>query len=121
MKTTLNLLEQDFESSTTRTPQYLQFHRTFKREFKKLLASYTTRIEISKPNHFDVSGFFQMVDGRIYYISLGDLRWDKNELLIRTAKDFKDYTGGGNNFISLNENFVDSLFSFLRVENKRSQ
>lgn len=116
MDTTLKLLQQEFVSYSTRTPQYLQFHRTFKREFKKLLAPYTKRIEISKPNHFDVSGFFEMDDGRIYYISLGDLRWNKDSLLIRTAKDFKDYTGGHNNFIRLDDGFAEELFSFLQIE-----
>ena len=116
LKKSLYLLSFDFESSSQRTPQYLEFHRTFKREFKELLKPYVKEIEISKPNHFDISGFFKLNDDRIYYFSLSDLRWSKDSLLIRIAKDFKDYTGGSNNNITLNENFVNNLLNFLGVK-----
>jgi len=116
MEKSLYLLNQEFESSGQRTPQYLEFHRTFKREFKALLKPYIKEIEIDKPNHFDISGFFKLNDDRIYYFSLSDLRWDKDSLLIRTAKDFKDYTGGSNNDITLNEDFVNNLLNFLGVK-----
>jgi hypothetical protein len=111
----LHLLGCDFESSTTKTPQYLQFHRTFKAEIKKLLAPHTSEIEIGKPNHFDFSGFFKLNSGDIYYISVGDLRWDKT-FLIRTATDFKDFSGGSNNFLNLDKTFEEMLFKFLGVE-----
>lgn len=107
------LLDQEFESSCSKTPQYLEFHRVFKREFTKVLSSFCKKIKIAKPNHFDVSGFFELNDGRTYYFSIGDLRWDKI-FLIREAKSFEDYTGGSNNFIELNENFVDNLLSYLK-------
>jgi len=106
------LLNCDFESSSQRTTQYLEFHRTFKREFKKVLNPICNKIEISKPNHFDVSGFFQLKDNRIYYFSISDLRWNKT-FLIRIAKDFKDYTGGSNNFINLDNNFIENLLNKL--------
>ena len=115
MAKSLYLLSFNFESSSSRTPQYLEFHRVFKREFSNLLKPYCKKIEISKPNHFDISGFFELNNGEIYYISLGDLRWDKENLLIRTAKDFKDYTGGSNNYITLNENLKENLFKFLNI------
>lgn len=91
----------EFESSCCRTSQYLEFHRVFKREFTALLRPYCNRIEISKPNHFDFSGFFETKSGRIYWFSLEDLRWSKDHLLIRTAGDFKDYMGGSNEFINM--------------------
>ena len=106
------LLNQEFESSSQRTPQYLEAHRTFKREFSKILNPICKKIEISKPNHFDITGFFQLEDDRIYYFSVGDLRWDK-VFLIRIAKDFKDYTGGSNNFLTLDNNFIDNLLKSL--------
>jgi len=115
LEKSLYLLSFDFESSTQRTPQYLEFHRTFKREFKALLKPYIKEIEIGKPNHFDVTGFFKLNDDRIYYFSISDLRWSKDSLLIRTAKDFKDYTGGSNNNITLNKDFVNNLLKFLEV------
>lgn len=118
MSKSLYLLSFEFESSSCRTHQYLEFHRIFKQELKNLLKPFVEEIEISKPNHFDVSGFFKLKDGRIFYIYLGDLRWDKEAILIRTAKHFKDYTGGSNDYISLDENFSERLIKYLRVESQ---
>ena len=106
------LLNCEFESSSQRTPEYLRAHRTFKREFSKILKPICKEILISKPNHFDISGFFKLNDDRIYYFSIGDLRNDKT-FLIRIAKDFKDYTGGSNNFLSLDESFINNLLRKL--------
>ena len=112
----LYLLNFEFESSCGRTEQYLEFHGVFKKEFKELLKSYIKEIDISKPNHFDVSGFFKLNNDEIYWFCIGDLRWNKNSLLIRMAKDFKDYTGGINNYIKLDENFTDNLFRYLKLK-----
>jgi len=103
MAKTKYLLKQEFESSSTKTDQYLEFHRVFKYEFKKLLKDQITNISFHRPNHFDVSGFFTTNNGAHYYFSLGDLRWNKDDLLYRTVKDYKDFTGGRNNFIPLTE------------------
>lgn len=80
----LYLLGFDFESSCARTPQYLEFHRIFKKEFIDLLMPHCKNMLFHKPNHFDVNGFFELDDGRIYYFSISDLRWSKGSLLIRT-------------------------------------
>jgi len=106
------LLNCEFESSSQKTEQYSKAHRIFKREFTKILKPLCKEIEISKPNHFDITGFFKLNDNRIYYFSIGDLRWDKI-FLIRTAEDFKDYTGGSNNFLSLDEDFIKNLLDKL--------
>lgn len=116
MKKSLKLLKEEFESSCQRTTQYLTFHRTFKRELTNLLKEYCNKIEIGKPNHFDVSGFFELKTGQIYYFMLGDLRWFKNSILIRTATNFKDYTGGSNNFINLDEEFEQSILKYLKLK-----
>lgn len=110
MKETLKLIAQEFESSSSRTPQYLQFHRTFKKEFTKALSTIgCTNVEIGKPNHFDLSGFFTAPNNQIWYFSLSDLRWSKDSLLIRTASHYKDWSGGGNNYISINSNIINNL------------
>ena len=113
MEQSMKLVKETFESSTGRTPQYLKFHRTFKRELKKLLAPHVTRIEVSKPNHFDVKGFFELNNGTIYYFSISDLRWFKETMLIRTAEHFKDWTGGMNQSIILDDCFEDRLLRFI--------
>jgi len=107
------LLNCEFESSSQSTEQYLKTHRTFKREFIKILKPLCKEILIHKHNHFDISGFFKLNDNRIYYFSIGDLRWDK-VFLVRTAKDFKDYTGGSNNFLSLDNDFIKHLLDKLK-------
>jgi len=98
------LLHAKYQSSSTRTNQYLTFCRVFKRQFKKLLNDNfdIVKIEISKPNHFDQNGFFELKNGNIYYFSIGDLRWNKC-FLIRKAKDFQDYTGEVNQYCSVED------------------
>lgn len=111
------LLNAEYESSSVRTKQYLTFCRVFKRQFKKLLHDNfdIVKIEISKPNHFDQHGFFELKNGNTYYFSIGDLRWDKC-FLIRTAKDFKDHTGGSNDFCNTEDfgRFMKDLKSIVQ-------
>jgi len=68
---------------------------------------------VSSPNHFDVTGFFELTDGTIYYFSIGDLRWFKESMLIRTAERFSDYTGGMNQYITLDDDFENRLLRFI--------
>ena len=81
---------------------------------KKILKDKIKRIEFHK-GHFDVYGFFEMNDGRIWYFSTGDLRWAAQQLgmLLRTAKDFQDWTGGPNHSIQFDDRFVDTLLSMI--------
>jgi hypothetical protein len=103
MKKIAEALKQEFESSSGLTQQFADFYRLFKKEFTKVLKNLgAMKIRISR-GHFYISGFFQLADGRIWYFSLGDVRWGsfRDKLLIRTAKSFEDYTGGANNFIDI--------------------
>lgn len=110
------LLNAEFESSSTRTKQYLTFCRVFKRQFKKLLNETfdIENIEISKPNHFDAYGFFELANGRIYCFSVGDLRWNMT-FMIRTARNFEDHTGGSNDYCNTEdfESFMRDLKSIV--------
>lgn len=110
-----SLLQTEFESSSERTPEYLQFHRLFKREFTKLLKQEfsISKIEIFKPNHFDAGGFFQLTNGNIYYFHIDDLRWDKT-FLIRTAESFQDYSGGSNDYCNT-EDYESFLTELRRI------
>lgn len=109
MKKTLQLLRQGFESSSGTTPQFLSFVRTFRSEFTKILtAKGCTKIEVGK-GHFYISGFFTAPSGQIYYFSLNDVRsfsedgWNSGSLMYRTAEHYKDWTGGSNQWIRLDE------------------
>lgn len=107
MKKSLALLRKGFESSSGTTPEFLTFVRTFKNEFTKLLqAKGCTNIEIGK-GHFYVSGFCTSPTGQPYYFSISDVRMFSEgngiwgSLLYRTAKDYKDYTGGYNQYVRI--------------------
>lgn len=75
----------------------------FIREIKKILVEREcTNIELCYGFHF-ISGFFTSKNGQIYYIGSSDTRSDFR-IYYRTAKSYKDFTGGQN--ISLN-NILD--------------
>ena len=115
MKKTFQLHKEEFISSSQKTEQYKTYHRTFKREFKKALTSMGCNdLDIGKPNHFDVSGFFTAPGGQMWYFSVGDLRWNKDQMLIRTAKHNKDWTGGMNRWVSL-DNEIELLKGISKV------
>jgi hypothetical protein len=111
----LNATQSEFESSCSRTPEYLSWHRLFKREFTKFLTEHgATLVQIGKPNHFDMSGFFTW-NGQAWYFSIGDLRGFKDTMLVRTAQHYKDYTGGQNHFVPLNMGTDHFDVEFRRV------
>jgi len=83
---------------------YVDFRIKFTRQLKKLNA---TEIEFSK-NHFSFSGFFKVAE-QLYYISIGDVRWNKNEMLIRTAKHNKDWSGGANNRVTIGADTIKQI------------
>lgn len=119
MEKTILLIRSEFISSSQSTPQWNEFARTFKREFKKLLHSYIKDFSFSK-GHFEVSGFFQLKDDRIYYYSIDDVRGNhlscaNINMLLRTAKSFKDYTGGGNGFIPFDNNLLEGIKRQARI------
>ena len=97
-------MKQEFESSSQLTKQFAEFYKLFKKEFSKMLRETfdVTEIQMSR-GHFCAYGFFQIVDGSIWYFSLGDVRWGVHQLLVRTAKSFNDYMGGSNSFIEVDD------------------
>lgn len=109
MNKAIRATQAHFESASNRTPEYLSWHRLFKREFTKFLVSRgATTIKIGKPNHFDMSGFFTL-GNKIWYFSISDLRWSKESMLLRTARSYTDYTGGMNQYVSMmvdGDNFI---------------
>ena len=115
MPEAITLLKEDFESSATETKQFSCFARTFRREFHAVLKEIgCENLQISK-GHFDIYGFFTYKQ-QIYYFSISDVRWFKEHLMIRTATDYKDYTGGTNNEIPLNYYFPENLKKFLEKQ-----
>lgn len=56
-------------------------------------------------NHYCFSAFIKNDDNHYIYLSISDVRFFRNEwfnhVLIRTAKNEKDHTGGSNRYYSL--------------------
>lgn len=117
MKQAVKLLEQTFKSSIGITEQWAIFARTFKREIKEELRKIGVQEFTFRRGHFECSGFFQMPDGQVWYFRLGDVRgplsWRMN-LLVRTAKDFKDFTGGVNCSLPIRERMFEGFPGNLR-------
>ena len=110
------MLSINFDSSTGKTEQYMTFCKVFKKQFKKLLADNFDLKGIDGWNsnaHFGQSGFFELNNGSIFYFSIEDLRWSPT-FMIRRAKDFKDYTGGSNDYLNV-ENFESFMTGLRRV------
>ena len=67
--------------------------------------------------HYYFSGFATK-NSKIIYFSISDVRHfpptgGGADLLIRTAKDYKDYTGGSNNYSSLETEEIQELANKL--------
>lgn len=105
----------EFESSSTRTPQFANFARAYRSAIKKALPVGAS-IHSYHIGHFEVSGFIEK-GGQLVYFSCSDVRYNPNEwlthILIRTAKHDRDYTGGPNNYTSLGRLSV-AIDSLLR-------
>lgn len=90
-----------FESSCYETPEFKAFFNGFKKSLKAELAGSGMELaEISK-GHFEISGFLKKGEKFVYF-SVRDVRsydWHR-QVLYRTAKSVKDYTGGQNHFCS---------------------
>jgi hypothetical protein len=83
------------------------FCRSFTKELRKIGAYDMT---YSK-GHFNITGFFTVKE-QAYYFSLSDVRsgfcYPEN-LLLRTAKNYKDYTGGGNMYVIIQSGMYRDL------------
>jgi len=115
MKRILEGVIQHFQTSCETTDQWAKFARMFKHDFKKFLKPYTKAVDIYR-GHFFMSGFFELNNGKIYYFSISDVRFSpRSPMLIRTAKSFKDFTGGSNGYIHFDENFEQNLLQIIKT------
>ena len=93
-----------FKSSCYRTDQFDNFARDFKNYLKKMLANdYEI---IFKKGHFELFGFLKnKKTGKYAYFSISDVRYWQDEwfynVLIRSAKNEKDFFGGTNQYCTL--------------------
>ena len=97
------------------SPEFHSFQLDFIKAMKKIAKTIGAEIINHSYGHYDVSGFFKKgsnyvyfsysnglgYGGRTHIILKGGHEWDCGccaPLLIRSAKNEKDYTGGPNNF-----------------------
>jgi hypothetical protein len=95
-----------FHSSISKTEEFKQFARDFKKEVKARLGNKELVLEKCSVGHFLISGFIRNVaTGKLAYFSVSDVRffqdWWNKRILIRSAEHVKDFSGGGNQFCRL--------------------
>jgi len=107
------IISQPIQSSSRATPEWKSMYRKASNAIKKQLSSIADDIQISR-GHFYLSGFFTAKNGQIYYFSIDDVRWGgHNNMLIRTADSYKDYTGGRIMYIRTNDHFKSDVQSII--------
>lgn len=110
-----------FESSSGLTQQFSKFSSNFRTELIKKTKEDFKLLDFNR-GHFYLSGFMQHIEsGKIIYFSISDTRYSQDEwynrILIRVAKDTRDFSGGMNNYTSfeeINENMIKLVERELR-------
>lgn len=89
---------------------FKEFFRKEKNRLSKILKEKgCTKIEMNYGFYY-FSGFFTAPSGQVYYFSCSDIRhWGYERLLIRTAKDYKDFSGGSNQYVDIKK---EALMNF---------
>lgn len=108
-----------FGSGGYNTENFNTFFNDFKKSFTNQLRKLkATKIVFSK-GHFYLSGFFT-VNEQAYYFSLSDVRWGErygeHKLLVRTAKDYSDYTGGANRYVEIENGMYKAIAKTFNLE-----
>jgi len=105
-----------FESSSGKTPEFMQFARDVKKYMKKLPAGIT--LEDYNTGHFYIFGYMKNDKNQHIYFNIGDVRDNKpTKLMYRTATGIKDYTGGRNQYSNI-ETFTTNIKTIFEQEYK---
>ena len=101
------LIRGGFQSSCGTTPHFKAFARLFKKLIKNEIAKQGCELLTFNRGHFYVSGFFKKKE-QIYYFSVSDVRdnWGTPKMLYRTATSTKDFTGGSNQYVNIEDGMV---------------
>ena len=90
---------------------FKKFCREFKTAFTKELATIGGTNYKQNNGHYYISGFFTY-QNRCYYISISDVRYfAEDTMLIRSCKDYKDFTGDTNNYITVEKGMLSKYFN----------
>lgn len=88
------------------SPDYQKFERAYKSYLKAMAKEIGGELVKFNPNHYEFSCFIKRND-KFVYVSISDVRYWQNRwytcILVRTAKHEKDFTGGPNDYASLEQ------------------
>lgn len=96
------ILKKDYDHEIPDTLRSKDFQKAFKSLLKKMFPECKI---ITNSTWCEAHGFVKTPEGKCVFYNTNDYRWrpwDRN-ILIRTAKDEKDYKGGGNHYANLEE------------------
>jgi len=109
----------DFSSGSYRGEDYVKFERELRSYVKSLCKERNLEVVKFDCSHYECSWFVKNTNDEYLYFSISDVRFFLNEwwnhILFRTAQNVKDFTGGKNQYISL-ENMWIVLDRFMRPE-----
>ena len=99
-------LTHEFSSGGYTGEDFNKFARELKQEIKSQFGKAELELFLFTKGHYYISGFvFNPKTEKYAYFSISDVRYSRNEwwsnVLIRTAKNAKDYTGGFNQYCPL--------------------
>ncbi len=106
--------EWSFSSGVVAGDDFEAFAKMYRKFIKQNIPENARLVKFNR-GHYYISGFIKRNNKYIYF-STDDVRYHKNgwaeNILIRTAKNEQDYTGGTNHFCNL-ENFKDMCNEIL--------
>lgn len=108
----------EFSSGPYTGKDYLSFQTKYINYLKTVCKSNNWELVNIGRNHYCFSCFIRNSKQQHVYLSISDVRHfsrDWYELLIRTAKSEKDYTGGSNNYTSI-DNLVHNVGRLFAYE-----
>lgn len=101
------VLEKDYDHETPYIPMSKEFNREFRKEVKKRIKPFKLSLIPSSVNCYCESSGFITNGTKYVYFHTSDFRyWPdewKNHILIRKAKDERDFHGEANYYCSLEE------------------
>jgi hypothetical protein len=105
-----NMSKRKNYSGSDLSQEFKTWFRKEKNRITKILTSRgCTQIELNYGFYY-FYGFFTSASGQVYYISCSDVRhFAVDKLLIRTAKDYTDFSGGINQYLGISD---DDLMNF---------
>jgi len=94
----------EFSSGPYTGKDYLSFQTKYINYLRSLCQTNGWELVNTGRNHYCFTSFFKSV-GKFVYLSISDVRYFSNEwytnILVRTAKNEKDYIGGCNHYTAL--------------------